>query len=261
MLAPKIHHYNCDIRSPEKVAVVADQVRREVGRPTVIINNAGVARGKTLLDARPSDVRFTFDVNTLAHYWITKAFLPHMVAANHGMVVTVSSYASWLTIPNMVDYGASKAAALAFHEGLTAELRTKYNAPKVRTVVVHPGHTATELFKGYSQNTAFVMPELHADTMAEAVVQQVLSGRSGSVILPQAGYMLPLLRFMPDWYQIRLRNRGQSFMSGWRGRQVISDVDASYENHDQSEPNESAVLMPRDDRSEVGESEDLMETL
>jgi all-trans-retinol dehydrogenase (NAD+) len=56
-----------------------------------------------------------------------------MVAANHGMIVTVASYAAYITVPNMTDYGASKAAALAFHEGLTAELKTRYQAPKVRT--------------------------------------------------------------------------------------------------------------------------------
>ena len=105
----------------------------------VLINNAGVARGKSILDATEKDVRFTFDVNTLAHYWTAKEFVPAMVAANHGMVVTVASFAAFITVPNMTDYGASKAAALSFHEGLTAELKTRYNAPKVRTIVINQG--------------------------------------------------------------------------------------------------------------------------
>lgn len=204
-----------------------------------------MARGKTLLDSEPGDVRFTFDVNTLAHFWITKAFLPDMIARNHGMVVTVSSFASWLTIPNMVDYGASKAAAMAFHEGLTSELTTRYNAPRVRTVSVHPGHTRTALFKGFNQGSGFLLPQLEPDSIAEAVVRQVLTGRSGHVILPEAGGSLAALRAYPDWYSIRLRARAQGSMKRWSGRQVVEDVDASYDGKDsqQNEASESTVLV------------------
>ncbi len=51
------------------------------------------------LDATEKDVRFTFDVNTLAHYWTAREFLPSIVKRNHGMVVTVSSYAAYITVP------------------------------------------------------------------------------------------------------------------------------------------------------------------
>ena len=236
-----VHYYSCDLRSPSSVNAVADEVRAQVGHPTVVINNAGVARGKTILEAQPSDVRFTFDVNTFALFWTTQAFLPHMIERNHGTVVTVSSYAAWITAPNMVDYGASKAAALAFHEGLAAELTSKYKAPKVRTIAVHPGHTRTPLFQGYNQNTAFVMPEQFPESIAEAVVKKVLSGKSGSVIMPESGGTLPGLRGFPDWYQVRLRAKAL-YMDKWKGRQVIKDLDKSYEK-DQAGPGESTVLV------------------
>jgi all-trans-retinol dehydrogenase (NAD+) len=209
------------------VAAVAEKVRSQVGHPTIIINNAGVVRGKTILDATPADVRFTFDVNALAHYWIVQTFLPHIVAQNHGMVVTMASFASWLTIPNMVDYGATKAAALAFHEGLSAELKTRYNAPKVRTVVVHPGATNTELFTGFEQGAPFLMPHQAPESIAEAVVKQILSGRSGQVILPETGGIWPSLRSQPDWYTYRLRSKAQTGMLNYNGRQVIEDPTAS----------------------------------
>lgn len=67
-------------------------------------------------------MRFTFEVNTLAHYWLAKEFVGDMAKKNHGMVVTVASYAAYVVAPNMVDYAASKAAAQAFHEGLALEL-------------------------------------------------------------------------------------------------------------------------------------------
>ncbi|KAF4950634.1 hypothetical protein FGADI_8038 [Fusarium gaditjirri] len=230
-----VHHFQCDLRSPENVEAVAEKIRAEVGNPTVVINVAGVVRGKTILESQPSDIRFTFDINTFAPFWIAKAFVPDMVAKNHGMVVTLTSYASWLTIPNLVDYGASKAAALAFHEGLTAELTTRYNAPKVRTVIVHPGPTNTALFKGYYQNTDFLMPPLAPESVADAVVKQILTGRSGHVVIPGTGTILAALRMQPDWYAIPVRAKAEAYMKNFSGRQVIEDVDKTIENDGEEE--------------------------
>lgn len=144
-----------------------------------------------------------------------------MVEKNHGMVVTVASFAAYITVPNMTDYAASKAAALSFHEGLSAELKTRYNAPKVRTVVINQGYTKTPLFEGYNNESKFLVPTLEPETVAEAIVKQVLSGKSGQVIAPGFGVTLAFLRGMPHWYQIGLRNDGAKIMTEWKGRQVI----------------------------------------
>lgn len=224
MIAKHVYYYKCDITSPATIAAVAAEIRKDVGEPTILINNAGVARGKNILDASEKDVRFTFEVNTLAHYWLAKEFVPSMAKKDHGMIVTIASYASYLTVPNMTDYAASKAAALAFHEGLSAELLTRYNAPKVRTVVINQGYTKTPLFRGYNNENKFLIPSLEPETVAEAIVKQVLTGQSGQVIIPGFGAILALLRGFPHWYQIRVRNRGQNIMTNWHGRQVI-DVD------------------------------------
>ncbi|KAF5654283.1 short-chain dehydrogenase reductase [Fusarium sp. NRRL 25303] len=240
-VSANVHYFQCDLRSPENVEAVAEKIRAEVGHPTVVINVAGVVRGKTILESQPSDIRFTFDVNTFAPFWIAKTFVPDMVAKNHGMVVTLTSYASWLTIPNLVDYGASKAAALAFHEGLTAELTTRYNAPKVRTVIVHPGPTNTALFKGYYQNTDFLMPPLAPESVADAVVRQVLTGRSGHVVIPGTGTILAALRMQPDWYAIPVRAKAEAYMKNFSGRQVIEDVDTAIENNGEEKEAEGNV--------------------
>ena len=170
-----------------------------MGEPTILVNNAGVARGKTILDSTEKDVRFTFEVNTFAHYWLAHEFLPSIATKNHGMVVTVASFAAYITVPNMVDYAASKAAALAFHEGLTAELKTRYNAPRVRTVVVNQGYTKTPLFTGYYNDSPFLVPALEPDTVAEAIVKQILTGKSGQIIIPGFGALLTFLKGLPHW--------------------------------------------------------------
>ncbi len=150
------------------------------------------------------------------------------------MVVTVASYASYVTAPGIVDYASSKAAALSFHEGLTAELKTKYNAPKVRTVVINQGYTKTPLFEGWTNNSKFLLPSLEPETVAQVIVEKVLSGKSGQVILPGFGGLLAGMRAWPHWMQIRMRANGEKLMTNWRGRQVI-DVDQCSEEEKKEE--------------------------
>ena len=47
------------------------QVRDEVGDVTVLVNNAGVVTGKTFYDLPDKMVELTFNVNTVAHLWVS----------------------------------------------------------------------------------------------------------------------------------------------------------------------------------------------
>jgi short-subunit dehydrogenase len=161
-------------------------------------------------------------VNTLSHYFLAKEFIPHMASTDHGIVVTIASLAAYVTAPNMVDYAASKAAALVFHEGLAAELVTRYHAPKVRTVVVTPGYTRTPLFQGFLASNSFMTPALHPQTVAEAVVKKILAGESGHVVLPgSANLVVTNFRGLPYWFQVNARKKSEKMMKRWEGRQVI----------------------------------------
>jgi short-subunit dehydrogenase len=97
------------------------------------VNNAGIGSGATILGGSEDFIRKTFEVNTMAHFWMVREFLPAMIQKNHGHVVTIASMASFIIHAGNVDYSCTKASALAFHEGLAVELRSRYKAPNVRT--------------------------------------------------------------------------------------------------------------------------------
>lgn len=208
-----VRFFQCDITSPDAIADAAAQIRAALGRPTILINNAGLLTGKTILGTSPEQTRRMFDVNTLAHYWLAQEFLPDMVAANHGMVVTVASQAGYAVSPNMVDYSATKAAAIAFHEGLGAELVTRYHAPRVRTVLVTQSFTRTTLIDKLTPEDTFINPLLYPETVAEGLVNQVLKGESGHVMVPgSSGYIAQRLRGYPLWFQHSIRCRLERLM-------------------------------------------------
>jgi short-subunit dehydrogenase len=186
-----------------------------MGNPTVLINNAGVVRGKTILESTEFDINLTFKVNAFSHYYLAQQVLPHRVANNHGMIVTVASLAGYVTAPSMVDYAASKSAAVAFHEGLSSELITHYKAPKVRTVLMCQGYTRTALFEGF--DSKFLFPE----TVADEIVKAVLAGQSKHMTLPETAWIVaPRLRSLPLWMQYGMRKRMDNMMRNWKGRQV-----------------------------------------
>jgi short-subunit dehydrogenase len=131
--ASNAYFYRADITSSSVVKEVGNQIRNEHGNPTILINNAGVGFRDPILDASEERIRLTMEVNTLSHYWTVKEFLPAMVQKNHGHIITVASLASFVGFGEIAPYASSKAAALAFHESLTQELRHWYKAEKVRT--------------------------------------------------------------------------------------------------------------------------------
>jgi all-trans-retinol dehydrogenase (NAD+) len=125
--------YALDVTSSVDIHAVAGKIRKEVGEPTVLVNNAGIRTCKAILEETEEQIRRTFDVNIIAHFLLVREFLPYRIRRNHGHIVTIASLASFLVHARNVDYTCTKAAALAFHEGLSAELKNHYEAPKVRT--------------------------------------------------------------------------------------------------------------------------------
>lgn len=67
----KCYHYQVDISDRFKVYVAAERVKREVGDVTMLINNAGVVTGKRFLECTDEKIIKTFEVNALAHFWVS----------------------------------------------------------------------------------------------------------------------------------------------------------------------------------------------
>ena len=226
---PNVHYFHCDLASPDKIKNAADNIKRHFGNPTILINNAGFARGKTILTTTQSDLSLTFDINTKSHYYLAQAFLPSMIEKNHGMVVTVASLGAYVTVPQLVDYCASKAAAMVFHEGLAAELATLYKAPKVRTVLMCQSYTNTPLFEGFHRGDRFMAYPLAPETVAEEVVKAVLSGRSAHILIPRNHVTMKAFRAWPIWAQMGVRNDQTKLMKNWKGRQVVQPSESENE--------------------------------
>ncbi|KAJ5799081.1 uncharacterized protein N7518_001149 [Penicillium psychrosexuale] len=206
-LPTNVTFYKANVSSSADIANVASKIRDNHGEPTVLINNAGVGHEGAILDESEENIRQTFEVNTLSHFLMIKEFLPAMVKANHGHVVTIASMASFVALGEMVDYCCTKASALAFHEGLRQELKYWYNAPSVRTSIIHPAWVRTPMIKMLTDNEAhFRESIMTTQVVSDAICKQILTQTSGQVLLPASKSVATLVRAMPTWMQEGVRN-------------------------------------------------------
>jgi len=198
-----ITYYKCDVSNWEEVEAVSKKVIEEVGHPTMLVNNAGVVQGKLILDLCPQDIYQTFGVNTFAHFWTLKAFLPKMIERNNGHVVTLASVMSFVGCAQSSDYSASKAALLNMHESLRYELDNRYHSPGIRTTIVCPGHVHTPLFSTatFPDNVffRFFVPSLAPVTVVKAIIAALDSQESRMILLPFYTYSVLIMKLLPSF--------------------------------------------------------------
>ncbi|KAJ5851831.1 uncharacterized protein N7529_011216 [Penicillium soppii] len=227
-LPANVSFYKADITNSENIASVAKTIRANHGEPTVLVNNAGVGHDGTIIEEPEAKIRQTFEVNTLSHFLMVKEFLPAMVKANHGHVVTIASMASFVALGEMVDYCCSKASALAFHEGLRQELRYWYNAPNVRTSVIHPMWVRTPMIKMLTDHEShFRQPIMTPQVVSDAICKQILTQRSGQIILPASQSVASMVRAMPTWMQEGVRAFASGALRRMRNAQAAEEAAAA----------------------------------
>ncbi|OKL55217.1 hypothetical protein UA08_09515 [Talaromyces atroroseus] len=184
-LPKNVYFYKCDVTSTSSIRQAGAQIRADHGDPTILINNAGVGQEGSILDKPESVIRLTFEVNTLAHWWTVREFLPAMLKQNHGHIITIASTCSFLGPSEMSDYAFSKASAMSFHEGLTQEIRLLHKTKKVCTSIVYPMWVRTPLVKSVTDCRVKVrQPVLEVEDVAKVIVKHVLGGHSGQVNIP-----------------------------------------------------------------------------
>jgi all-trans-retinol dehydrogenase (NAD+) len=189
----KAHAYVCDVGDRSAVRETADLVLAEAGTVDVLVNNAGIVSGRPFLDLTEEQIERTFEVNTLAHFWTTQAFLPAMVEQGSGHIVTIASAAGLLSTARQTDYAASKHAAVGFTESLRVELGS---APGLHVTLVCPNYIDTGMFEGVKLRFPWLTPILGQEDVAAAVVRAVESDRE-RLFMPPIVYVTGILRSVP----------------------------------------------------------------
>uniref|UniRef100_A0A147BSZ9 Short-chain dehydrogenase/reductase 3 n=1 Tax=Ixodes ricinus TaxID=34613 RepID=A0A147BSZ9_IXORI len=191
------HAFQCDVTSEEQVEAVGNRVLGAVGRVDVLVNNAGVAMSKGLLALKHSQIRRTFEVNTLSQFWMVKHFLPSMKERGEGHIVSIASAAGLMGSPFMTDYCASKFAVLGFMYALEEELY-QTGVENIKLTTVCPLFINTGLFSNVGARFPVLTPIMDTKSVASVIVDAILREEALIVVPRIIEVMYKLLKPLPE---------------------------------------------------------------
>lgn len=193
-----VYYYQCDVSNSQQVKEKANEVLKNVGIVTILINNAGITTGNTILRLSFELIEKTMAVNLLSSFYTIKTFLPNMLKIKRGYIVTIASTLGYMSPARLSAYGASKSGLIALHESLTYELGSpSLNTTGVKTLLICPGQLKTSMFEGVKTPSTLFAPELEPKDVANQVFKCVTYGCRGEIKIPFYGNFLPIFRSAP----------------------------------------------------------------
>jgi 3-oxoacyl-[acyl-carrier protein] reductase len=111
------------------------------GLPTILVNNAGVARDALILRMKSEDWEQTLQINLSAVFRLSKACLRRMLRERHGRIVNIGSVVGSIGNAGQVHYAAAKAGLVGFSKALAKEVATR----NITVNTVAPGFIETDM--------------------------------------------------------------------------------------------------------------------
>ncbi len=147
----KVSTHLVDVSDRKAMEKLPAEVLKAHGKVNIIVNNAGIGIAGSFLDQTLEDWDKIVGINFWGVVYGCKFFLPHILKAEEGHIVTISSLAGLVPSPGMSSYGATKFAVRALSEALRGELGNT----RVGVTSVHPGVINTNIPKA----TKFINPK------------------------------------------------------------------------------------------------------
>jgi 3-oxoacyl-[acyl-carrier protein] reductase len=134
------------------------------GLPTILVNNAGIARDALILRMKTEDWEQTLAINLSAVFRLSKACLRRMLKERHGRIINIGSVVGAIGNAGQVHYSAAKAGLVGFTKALAREVATR----NITVNTVAPGFIETDMTRSLT------------DAQRAAYLSQIPVGRFGA---------------------------------------------------------------------------------
>jgi 3-oxoacyl-[acyl-carrier protein] reductase len=134
------------------------------GMPTILVNNAGIARDALILRMKSEDWEQTLAINLSAVFRLSKACLRRMLKERHGRIINIGSVVGAIGNAGQVHYSAAKAGLVGFTKALAREVATR----NITVNTVAPGFIETDMTRSLT------------DAQRAAYLSQIPAGRFGA---------------------------------------------------------------------------------
>jgi NAD(P)-dependent dehydrogenase (short-subunit alcohol dehydrogenase family) len=137
--------FPCDITQEESILDALSSVSEQMGKPEILINNAGIANVGTATTTSVEDYDKVMEVNAKGMFLCLKHVLPIMQKEKSGVVLNLASIASRLGIADRFAYSASKGAVLS----MTLSVARDFVSHGIRCNCLCPGRVHTPFVDGF----------------------------------------------------------------------------------------------------------------
>jgi 3-oxoacyl-[acyl-carrier protein] reductase len=170
-----------DVRESCQVRELADEVSQRFGTIDVLVNNAGVAMSKPILETSETEWDDMLDVNLKGVFLCCRAVLPMMIRNRKGVIINVSSILGLRALANFGAYSASKFGVI----GLTQALAKEIKGRDIFICAVCPNLTSTNMQTSLS-NKRISRLSMPPDKVAE----KILDLTTGEIALESGGALV-----------------------------------------------------------------------
>jgi NAD(P)-dependent dehydrogenase (short-subunit alcohol dehydrogenase family) len=200
--------YVMDVSDSEQIADVAGRIRRDLGVPSVLVNNAGIAVGAFFVDTSPESWERIVAINLMGVVHCCRAFIPGMVESGQaGHVINIASMLAYSGIRGASAYCTTKFGVLGFSESLRAELIDH----QIGVSAICPGMIRTNIInssvlessvedveeKRKAIDAMYVKRNYAPDRVGKAVIKAIRRNRAVVPVAPEAWLAWYLTRWTP----------------------------------------------------------------
>ncbi|RFU36697.1 SDR family oxidoreductase [Actinomadura logoneensis] len=178
-----------DVASEEQVTDAVARTVRDLGAPTVLVNNAGVGPRAELVDMTTEQWDTVVGVNLRGPFLVTRAVVPHMIDAGWGRIVTMSSISA-VGDAARVDYGSAKAGLIGFTKSLALQL----GRHGITANAIAPGFIVSDMTRASARRLGLEFDEFVRQAAAKTPVGRVgqpedIAHTASYLTSPDAGFV------------------------------------------------------------------------
>ncbi len=153
-----------DVGQQSSVDALMKDVLAAEGPPTILVNNAGIARDNLLIRMKPEEWDEVINTNLSSLYRMCKACLRGMMKARSGRIINIASVVGVMGNPGQANYAAAKAGIIGFSKALAREVGSR----GITVNTIAPGFIETDMTAAMS------------DEQREALTAQIPLARLGT---------------------------------------------------------------------------------
>ena len=140
--------YKADVSKSGQVNEAFSKITKELGVPSVLINNAGISSQSLFTDITDEMWQEMLSVNLTGVFNCCRAVLPEMIKRQSGVIVNIASMWGETGASCEVHYSAAKAGVI----GLTKALAKEVGPSGIRVNAVSPGVIKTDMLSSFSED-------------------------------------------------------------------------------------------------------------